>query len=237
MPTATSGWTPVTTQAATTAMLQPPSNPTHTRGTPTNPAWPWPTTPTLPHPGAPRPTGTATSRTSVGIRGTARARAGGAQRINPWRRLAAPPFPPQRRPPAKGPAPGCVHPQLPPPPPGMGLGASVGPGHSSVGPAPLRPQHVPAPAKATLLPRVHRDGLLAPQHPVAGGRRTLHAGVWVSPDTVLPQRHAPDFPHPARTPPRCPPTVPAQTRLYRGHRPHPGPCLGAGSHISPPSPT
>ena len=38
VPTATSGWTPVSTQAAMIAMLQPPSYPTRTRGTSTTPA-------------------------------------------------------------------------------------------------------------------------------------------------------------------------------------------------------
>ena len=236
MPTATIGWTPVNTQAATTAMVQPPSIPTHTWGTPTAPPWPWPTTLTLPRPGAPRPTCTASSRTWAGIRRTARARAGGAQRRHPRRRLAAPPLPPRRRPPAKGSAPGCIHPQLSLW--GMGPGTSTDPRHCSFHPAPLRPPHVPAPAGGgTLLPGVQRDGLLAPRRPVTDGRRTLRAGVQVSPDTVLPQGHAPDFPHPARAPPCCPPAVPAQLSLYRGHRPHPGQCPGGGSHVSPPTPT
>ena len=47
------------------------------------PAWPWPTTLALPRPGAPKPTRTATSHTSVGIPGTARAGAGGAQQRHP----------------------------------------------------------------------------------------------------------------------------------------------------------
>ena len=47
VPTAMSGWTAAHTPAATTTMLQPPSSPTHTRGTPLTPAWPWPTILTL----------------------------------------------------------------------------------------------------------------------------------------------------------------------------------------------
>ena len=57
---------------------------------------------------------------------------------------------------------------------------------------PLRPPHVPALAGGgTLLPGLQRGGLPAPRHPVTGGRRTLRTGVWVSPNTGLPQRHAP----------------------------------------------
>ena len=208
----------------------------HHAATPTTPAWPWPTTPTLPRPGAPKPTRTASSRTSARIQGTARAGAGGAQRRHPKRRVAAPPLPPRRRPPPQGPAPGCVHPLLPPQ--GMGPVADAGPGHSPVRPTPLRPPHVPTHAGGgTLLPGVQRDGLLDPRRFVASGRRALRAGVCVSPHTVLPQGHAPNLPHPARAPPCCPPTIPAQPCLCRGHLPHPGQCPGAGSHISPPTPS
>ena len=125
-------------------MLRHPSSPTRTRGSPTAPLWPWPTTPTLPRPGAPQPTRTASSHTSAGTRGTARAGAGGAQRRHPRRRVAAAPLPPRRRPPPQRPTPRCVHPLLPPH--RMGPGADAGPGHIPVHTTPLRPPHVSAPA-------------------------------------------------------------------------------------------
>ena len=125
-----------------------------------------------------------------------------------------------------------------PPPQRMGLGAHASPGHGLVHPASLRPPHVPAPAsRGTLLPGVLWSGLMAPRHPVACGCRTLRTGVWISPDTVLSQRHAARLPHPTRAPSCRPPTVLAQPRLYRGHRPHPYPSPGAGGRLPTPSST
>ena len=113
-------------------------------------------------------------------------------------------------------------PPAPPPPRGIGPGASTGPGHNLVHLAPLRPPHVPALAGGgTLLPGVQRDGLLAPRRPVAGGRHALCAGIWVSPDTVLPQGHAPDFS------PSCP-----STTMLSSH----SPCTTASLSRPPASP-
>ena len=185
------------------------------------PGLPWHTTPTPPRSGAPHPTHTATSRTSGATGGSARPGSGGAQWGHPRRRLVAPPLPPGWRPLADGRAPGCIHPQ-PPPPKKMGLGTHATPKGSPVYLASVRPPHVPAPTSGgTLLPGVQWCGLMAPRHHVACGCCTLRTGDWVSPHTFLPQGHAARLAHLTRAPPCRPPAFLAQPRLSHGHRPHP----------------
>ena len=227
MPTAMSGWIPVSTQATTIATPRHPSLPTPTRRASTTPALPWHTTPTPPHAGAPQPTHTATSRTLGVTRGTAGTGTSGAHEDIPdaFSRL---------RPSHLNGVPRLTD---------LHLGAyTPAPPLEDGAWCPCQPRTRPSSSRlhTPTTCGVHyylvctgADSWPLDTLSLVGAVHCIH--VWISPDTILSQRHAARLPHPARAPPCCPPTVLAQPRLCHGHRPHRCQSPGAGGHI--PTPT
>ena len=114
VPTATSGLTPVSAPVTMIVSPRPLSYLIPTLGTSKTPRSPWHTTPMPPRRRAPEPTRTATSRTWDATQGTARPGNDGPQRGHPRRGLITPTLPLGWCPPADGPAPACIYPQLPP---------------------------------------------------------------------------------------------------------------------------